>query len=106
MTSLTSLGLNVTEAINALTHPSIAKAHTSVAQENLFDASDRTEGGEVIVWWNDLEADTRYVARSLRPLHQMLITRSYDSWSTSLSEVGLQFCISCPSHCNLPVLSA
>ncbi|GAA5969938.1 hypothetical protein JCM3765_000374 [Sporobolomyces pararoseus] len=26
----------------------------------LFDATDRQEGGEVIVWWNDLEKDKRY----------------------------------------------
>jgi UDP-glucose:glycoprotein glucosyltransferase len=26
----------------------------------LFDATDRSEGGKVIVWWNDLEKDKRY----------------------------------------------
>lgn len=26
----------------------------------LFDATDRQEGGQVIVWWNDLEKDKRY----------------------------------------------
>lgn len=26
----------------------------------LFDASDVKEGGDLIVWWNDLEKDKRY----------------------------------------------
>lgn len=26
----------------------------------LFDATDRSEGGEVVVWWNNLEKDKRY----------------------------------------------
>lgn len=36
----------------------------------IFDASDRPEGGDVILWWNDLEKDHRY-----------------KKWSKSLAEV-------------------
>jgi UDP-glucose:glycoprotein glucosyltransferase len=61
MESLMALGLKTADAIGVLTHQDIMKAHESrPTLENLFDASDRTEGGNVIVWWNDLEADSRY----------------------------------------------
>ncbi|EGO29865.1 glycosyltransferase family 24 protein [Serpula lacrymans var. lacrymans S7.9] len=53
------------------------------ATEGLVDASDRTEGGGVVVWWNDLGADARYARYSsslsvlLRPLYpgQLPMTR-------------------------------
>ena len=62
MASLMSFGLNTSEAIKVLTHSSIVEAHSSKpVLENLFDSSDRIEGGDVIVWWNDLEADSRYI---------------------------------------------
>ena len=28
--------------------------------EGVVDASDRSEGGGVVVWWNDIEKDSRY----------------------------------------------
>jgi UDP-glucose:glycoprotein glucosyltransferase len=60
MASLMSLGLNASEAIKVLTHPSIVEAHSAKpVLDNLFDSSDRPEGGDVIVWWNDLEEDSR-----------------------------------------------
>ena len=55
-----------------LSHPAIAAASSPsangpsrglVALESLgelFDASDRREGSEVIMYWNDLEKDIRY----------------------------------------------
>ncbi|KAG5636220.1 hypothetical protein H0H81_008754 [Sphagnurus paluster] len=59
--SLTSLGLSRAEAFELLTHPSIATAQTGAdVLDGLFDASDRTEGGDVVVYWNDMEKDTRY----------------------------------------------
>ena len=62
VSSLTSLGFNASEAIDILTHPSISQAQASTGTlDNMFDASDRIEGGNVIVWWNDLENDTRQV---------------------------------------------
>jgi UDP-glucose:glycoprotein glucosyltransferase len=33
--------------------------------EGYFDASDRIEGGNTIVWWNDFEKDTRCVLSSV-----------------------------------------
>jgi UDP-glucose:glycoprotein glucosyltransferase len=37
----------------------------------LYDSTDRDEGGQVILWWNDLEKDRRY-----------------KSWSKSVREVS------------------
>lgn len=33
----------------------------SPAVDGIFDASDRIEEGGVIVWWNDVEKDSRLV---------------------------------------------
>uniref|UniRef100_A0A8H8CJL8 Glycosyltransferase family 24 protein n=1 Tax=Psilocybe cubensis TaxID=181762 RepID=A0A8H8CJL8_PSICU len=61
MKSLTSLGLERSEALQLLTHSAIAIAQKdSASMEAIFDASDRPEGGDVIVWWNDMEKDSRY----------------------------------------------
>lgn len=60
--SLTSLGLQRSQAFDLLTHPAVSLAHKeSSVMETLFDASDRPEGGDVIVWWNDMEKDSRLV---------------------------------------------
>ncbi|KDQ52112.1 hypothetical protein JAAARDRAFT_198531 [Jaapia argillacea MUCL 33604] len=62
--SLTSEPLSLTrrQAITLLTHPTIAAAQGEEGGvlEGLFDASDRQEGGGVVVWWNDLRKDSRY----------------------------------------------
>jgi UDP-glucose:glycoprotein glucosyltransferase len=60
MMSLTSLGLSREEALDLLTHPAVSAAQGDAGVlDNVFDASDRPENGEVIVWWNDLEKDHR-----------------------------------------------
>lgn len=62
--SLTELGLNRQEAIDVLTHPIIGggdNGETGVSLDGMFDASDRPEGGDIIVWWNDFEKDRRLV---------------------------------------------
>ena len=60
MKSLTSLGLTSAEVLDLLTHPSIASAQSSSdVLEGIFDASDREEGGDAIIWLNDLEVDKR-----------------------------------------------
>ncbi|KAJ6626996.1 glycosyltransferase family 24 protein [Mycena sp. CBHHK59/15] len=76
MMSLTSLGLSREEALDLLTHPAVTAAQGDVGVlDNVFDASDRPEDGDVIVWWNDLEKDSRYASWSpslhslLRPLY-------------------------------------
>ncbi|KAF4586958.1 hypothetical protein EYR40_010976 [Pleurotus pulmonarius] len=59
--SLTSLGLSNGQAVELLTHPTIADAQSSsAALDGIFDASDRIEGGDVILYWNDIEKDKRY----------------------------------------------
>ena len=46
-----------------LTHPAVSTAQNGNGiMDGLFDASDRPEGGEVIIWWNDFEKDNRFVA--------------------------------------------
>ncbi|KAH8113837.1 UDP-glucose:glycoprotein glucosyltransferase-domain-containing protein [Phellopilus nigrolimitatus] len=62
MRALTELGLDAGQAVDLLTHRSIALAQgeTSDVLDALFDASDRPEGGGVVVWWNDLTKDSRY----------------------------------------------
>ncbi|KAL5522625.1 hypothetical protein ACEPAG_8642 [Sanghuangporus baumii] len=62
MQSLTSLGLSAGQAVEPLTHKAIGRAQADNADvlDSMFDASDRPEGGDVIVWWNDLTKDSRY----------------------------------------------
>ncbi|CDO68442.1 Glycosyltransferase Family 24 protein [Trametes cinnabarina] len=61
MLSLLSLGLSPEQAIELLTHRTIAEAQSSGGiLDGIFDASDRPEGGDVIGWLNDLENDPRY----------------------------------------------
>ncbi|KAJ6586424.1 glycosyltransferase family 24 protein [Mycena vulgaris] len=76
MTSLTSLGLSRAEAMELLTHPDVSAAQGDAGVlDNIFDASDRPEEGGVIVWWNNIEKDSRYASWSpsihsmLRPLY-------------------------------------
>lgn len=61
MTSLGSLGLTPGQALTLLTHNAVSQAQTDTGVlDGLFDASDRSEGGDLIVWWNDFENDARY----------------------------------------------
>lgn len=62
MRSLASLGLSPRQSIDLLTHKAIygAQQDSAGALDGIFDASDRPEGGDVIVWWNDLTQDSRY----------------------------------------------
>ena len=64
MRSLTSLGLSTTQALELLTHPAIGEAQSSSdVLDGIVDASDRLEGGGVIQWLNDFDADQRYATR-------------------------------------------
>jgi UDP-glucose:glycoprotein glucosyltransferase len=57
---LTKLGLTAAQAIDLLTHDAITQSQAgSVVTEGMFDASDRREGGDTILWWNDIEKDRR-----------------------------------------------
>ena len=60
MLSLTSLGLLPGEAFNLISHPSLGTSPSNIGVVNdLFDASDRPEGGNLVFWWNDIEKDDR-----------------------------------------------
>lgn len=60
MLSLTSLGLLPGEAFNLMTHSSLGTSPSNIGAVNdLFDASDRPEGGNLVFWWNDIEKDNR-----------------------------------------------
>jgi len=59
--ALTRIGVGRGQAVELLTHPSISAAQSGKdVLDGVFDASDRSEGGGVITWWNDLERDSRY----------------------------------------------
>lgn len=64
MLSLIELGLSPTQAIDLIafsevSDPSSGGNGPSTVLEGYFDASDRIEGGDLIVWWNDIEKDSR-----------------------------------------------
>ncbi|KAF8477194.1 UDP-glucose:Glycoprotein glucosyltransferase-domain-containing protein [Kalaharituber pfeilii] len=61
--SLKSLGLTTAQATKLLNHKIISETHQNQAPQR-FDYRDTTEGGNVIVWLNDLEKDERYQAWS------------------------------------------
>lgn len=54
-----ALGLNSSEAISLFSHPTIGEAKAKEKVQR-FDYRDDTEGGEVLVWLNNLEKDSRY----------------------------------------------
>ena len=61
MTSLTSLGLTPEQAVGLVSHESILAAQREGGTiGGTFDASDREEEGDVIIWWNDIEKDHMY----------------------------------------------
>jgi UDP-glucose:glycoprotein glucosyltransferase len=47
------------EAIKLLMHPAIAEAQADLDTQR-YDWRDETEGGNVIIWMNDIEKDKRY----------------------------------------------
>ena len=60
MLSLTSLGLLPGEAFELVTHPSFWTASPRAEViDDLFDASDRAEDGDLVFWWSDIEKDVR-----------------------------------------------
>ena len=53
------VGLSAREAVNMLTNPVITKSHAS-KETVRYDYRDSHEGGNVIIWLNNLEKDSRY----------------------------------------------
>ena len=60
ISSLRKLGLTNQEAVDFLSHEKIAEK-IEVARVNRFDFRDDLEGGNVVIWLNDLEKDSRYL---------------------------------------------
>ncbi|KAL4872390.1 hypothetical protein BDV12DRAFT_162120 [Aspergillus spectabilis] len=57
--SFRSLGLSAKEAVDLLTHETIAEAAAEDTPQR-YDYRDEIEGGNIIIWLNDLEKDARY----------------------------------------------
>ncbi len=63
MDGLASLGLTPAQALEALAGETVAESFSQGSLfDGIFDASDRPESGEVILWLNDLEKDDAYKA--------------------------------------------
>ncbi|WVQ71501.1 hypothetical protein IAR50_001039 [Cryptococcus sp. DSM 104548] len=74
--SLTALGLTPAQAVALISDADIGSAQVDEdVGEGFVDASDRAEGGDVVVWWNDIEKDHQYrnwptqVQGYLRPMY-------------------------------------
>ncbi|KAJ5235324.1 uncharacterized protein N7469_004492 [Penicillium citrinum] len=53
------LGVSGRDAVRLLSHPALAEARADDEAQR-YDYRDETEGGNVIIWLNDLEKDSRY----------------------------------------------
>lgn len=53
------LGLSAQDAVKLLSHPLLAESHADDDSQR-YDYRDELEGGEVIIWLNNLEKDSRY----------------------------------------------
>jgi UDP-glucose:glycoprotein glucosyltransferase len=57
--NLRDLGFTASEAIKLLSHPHVAQAQVDNEPQR-YDWRDQSEGGNVIIWLNDIEKDQRY----------------------------------------------
>jgi len=57
--NLRSLGFSGSEAVQILSHPSIAETKVESGSQR-YDFRDTLEGGKVVIWLNDIEKDKRY----------------------------------------------
>ncbi|KAL8706222.1 MAG: hypothetical protein Q9201_000728 [Fulgogasparrea decipioides] len=57
--SLQGVGFSGLEAVQLLSHPSIAESKVE-AEAQRYDYRDTLEGGRLIIWLNDIEKDKRY----------------------------------------------
>ncbi|KAK4613296.1 UDP-glucose:glycoprotein glucosyltransferase [Fulvia fulva] len=53
------IGLSGSEAVNLLSHEAITESQVEQEAQR-YDWRDETEGGDVIIWMNDIEKDKRY----------------------------------------------
>ncbi|KAF7307809.1 hypothetical protein MKEN_01141000 [Mycena kentingensis (nom. inval.)] len=101
--SLTSLSLSRTEAIDLLSSPAVSSTQAESVLDNVFDASDRPEGGDVIVWWNDFEKDSRYAhwATGVHTLLRPLYPGQFHNVKLNLFNVVLVLDLSQPTSLNM-----
>ena len=60
ITSLTTLGLSPKQAYELISDSVIGQAQTEEdPADGTVDASDQLEDGNAIIWWNDIEKDSR-----------------------------------------------
>ena len=57
--NLRKLGFKGSEAVSILSHPTIADSNEN-GDSQRYDYRDTREGGQVIIWLNDIERDKRY----------------------------------------------
>ena len=58
--SLIDLGLTSQQAYQLISDPVIGRQETEDDPgDGIVDASDRAEGENVIIWWNNIEKDSR-----------------------------------------------
>jgi len=75
--------LSPRQALDVLSSKHVQKALSQgTVLDGVFDVSDRAEGGDVVVWLNDLEKDERYAGMKRN-------LRSVGSATTSHSRVPL-----------------
>ncbi|KAI9707078.1 MAG: hypothetical protein M1836_000038 [Candelina mexicana] len=74
ISGLRKLGLSGPEAVKLLSHPAVA-ASQGDDEPQRFDFRDTLEGGQVILWLNNLEKDKRYEGWPTNP--QALLQRTY-----------------------------
>lgn len=56
---LESAGLTRSAAFQILTSPALSRASEEGMVDGVFDASDRIEGGGLVIYLNDLEEEAR-----------------------------------------------
>lgn len=69
----------------------------------LFDASDRAEGGKLLLWWNDLEKDKRYTVwtRSVREILKPVYPGQMNLVARNMNNVVLVLDLSRPESLRL-----
>ena len=73
--SLQESSLSAAESISLISHSAIAESKAT-SESQRYDYRDTSEGGEVIIWLNDIEKDKRYQEW---PVHSSAVR--YRSWS-------------------------
>ncbi|KAI4097071.1 MAG: hypothetical protein LQ344_000480 [Seirophora lacunosa] len=79
--SLRDVGFSGLEAVQLLSHPSIAESKIG-GEEQRYDYRDVLEGGQVIIWLNDIEKDKRY--QDWPTSNSALLQRTYPGQLPSL----------------------